>query len=130
MAGLANTMVCGVVRAQSYEHAKRFYTEVLGLNLAQELPGGGLFAAAEKTMVMVYEHPGLPAPENTVLSFGVSAEGFDAVVAELRSKGVVLEDYEVPETGLRTVDGVADMNGRKSAWFKDSEGNILNIIVM
>ena len=31
MAGLADTVVCGVVRAESYDRAKKFYTEVLGL---------------------------------------------------------------------------------------------------
>ena len=130
MAGLANTLVCGVVRAQDYERAKKFYTEVLGLELAQKLPGGALFAAAEKTMVMVYENPGLSAPENTVLGFGVAAEGFDAVIEDLRQKGVTFEDYDLPEMGLSTKDGVADVDGRKTAWFKDSEGNILNIVVM
>jgi hypothetical protein len=28
------------------------------------------------------------------------------------------------------VNGVADIGGTKSAWFKDSEGNILNLAVM
>jgi catechol 2,3-dioxygenase-like lactoylglutathione lyase family enzyme len=132
MAGLADTLVCGVVRAESYERAKKYYTDVLGLKQGQEFPGpgGGMFEAAGGTMVMVYERPGLKAPENTVLGFGVSAEGFDAVMAGLRSKGVVFEDYDIPEMGLKTTNGVADMGGMKSAWFKDSEGNILNLASM
>ena len=133
MAGLAETMVCGVVRAESYERAKKFYSEVLGLKQAQEFPGaagGGMFEAGGGTMLMVYENPGLKAPENTTLGFGVSADRFDAIMDDLRSNGVTFEDYDIPEMGLKTVDGVAEMDGMKSAWFKDSEGNILNIVVM
>lgn len=98
--------------------------------LAEEYAGGGLFAAEDKTMVMIYENPKLPAPENTVLSFGVSADRFDALIGELRTKGIVFEDYDVPDMNLKTVDGIAEMEGRKGAWFKDSEGNILNVMSM
>lgn len=126
-------MVCGVVRAESYARAKKFYTEVLGLKPGMEFPGsggGGMFEAAGGTMVMVYENPGLKAPENTVLGFGVSAEQFGTVMEDLRSRGVTFEEYDMPEMGLKTVNGVAEMGGTKSAWFKDSEGNILNLAQM
>ncbi len=133
MAGLAETMVCGVVRAESYERAKKYYTEVLGLKQGQEFPGpggGGMFEAAGGTMLMVYERPGGSAPENTVLGFGVAPDEFDAKVGELRSRGVVFEEYDIPEMGLKTTNGVAELGGMKSAWFKDSEGNILNLAAM
>jgi predicted enzyme related to lactoylglutathione lyase len=133
MAGLAEAMVCGVVRAESYDRAKKFYTQVLGLGLAQEIPGanpGGLFTAGKGTMLMVYQNPKLKAPENTTLGFGVAAERFDALISELRANGVVLEDYDIPEMGLKTEGGIAEMDGQKSAWFKDTEGNILNVVVM
>jgi hypothetical protein len=89
-----------------------------------------MFEAAGGTMLMVYENPRLKAPENTVLGFGVSADRFDAIMADLRAKGVVFEEYNIPEMGLKTVNGVADISGMKSAWFKDSEGNILNLVTM
>ena len=133
MAGLADTMVCGVVRAESYERAKKFYTDGLGLKQGQEFPGpngGGMFEAAGGTMLMVYERPGSSAPETTVLGFGVAPDKFDTTMSELRSKGVTFEDYDIPEMGLKTTDGVADMGGMSSAWFKDSEGNILNLASM
>ncbi len=89
-----------------------------------------MFEASGGTMLMVYENPGLKAPENTTLGFAVSADSFDAIMADLRSKGVAFEEYDIPEFGLKTVNGVAEMDGMKSAWFKDSEGNILNLAVM
>jgi catechol 2,3-dioxygenase-like lactoylglutathione lyase family enzyme len=133
MAGLGDTMVCGVVRAGSYDRAKKFYTEALGLKQGQEFPGpggGGMFEAGGGTMVMVYERGDLEAPENTVLGFAVSADRFDGLMAELRSKGVVFEEYDIPEMGLKTTNGVAELGGMKTAWFKDSEGNIINLAVM
>ena len=54
-----------------------------------------------------------------------SVDDLDAEMTELRSKGVVFEDYDLP--GLKTVNGVSTGGGMKSAWFKDSEGNILAI---
>jgi hypothetical protein len=46
-------------------------------------------------------------------------------VAELKSRGVVFEEYDMP--GIKTVNGIASGGGAKTAWFKDTEGNILAI---
>ena len=48
-------------------------------------------------------------------------------VQELQSKGVILEDYDLPGIGLKTVNGIAEVEGTKAAWFKDSEGNIIGV---
>ena len=45
---------------------------------------------------------------------------------ELRSKGVVFEEYDYPT--LKTVHGVADAGDLKAAWFKDSEGNMIGVM--
>lgn len=47
-------------------------------------------------------------------------------VAELKKKGVTFEEYDMPN--LKTKDGIATGGGAKSAWFKDTEGNIMAII--
>jgi hypothetical protein len=47
-------------------------------------------------------------------------------VAELRARGIVFEEYDLP--GVKTVDGIADHeSGARGAWFKDPDGNILQI---
>ncbi|TSC71764.1 MAG: glyoxalase/Bleomycin resistance protein/Dioxygenase superfamily [Parcubacteria group bacterium Gr01-1014_38] len=46
-------------------------------------------------------------------------------VADLRSRGVQFEEYDFP--GLKTVNGIATRGREKSAWFKDTEGNILGL---
>jgi hypothetical protein len=58
----------------------------------------------------------------------------ESTVAELRRRGVVFEEYELP--GLTTVDGIAEIEGNypsrggygeRAAWFRDSEGNLLGV---
>jgi hypothetical protein len=47
-------------------------------------------------------------------------------VADLKARGVTFEDYDVP--GMKTDNGIATAGGAKTAWFKDTEGNILAIV--
>ena len=61
-------------------------------------------------------------------------DDLDAVMAELRRRGVVFEEYDLP--GLRTVNGIVEISdnyassggvGERGAWFRDSEGNLLGL---
>ncbi|HEX5620238.1 MAG TPA: hypothetical protein VFX51_17595, partial [Solirubrobacteraceae bacterium] len=61
-------------------------------------------------------------------------DDIDATVAELRRRGVEFDDVDVP--GLKTVDGIAEVEGNypskgstgeRAAWFRDSEGNLLGL---
>jgi hypothetical protein len=57
---------------------------------------------------------------------GLRVPDVHAAVRDLQSRGVVVEEYDLP--GLKTVDGVADVGGASAAWFKDTEGNIIGIL--
>lgn len=108
--------------------AKDFYTNVLGLELADEamglrfnLPGGGA--------VFAYEKPGHQAAAFTILNFVV--KDIDAAVDELAAKGVTFERYpDMPaaqdEKGIAR--GRAAGQGPDIAWFKDPAGNILSVL--
>jgi len=52
-------------------------------------------------------------------------ENVESEVAELKARGVVFEEYDLP--GLQTKNGIATGGGAKTAWFKDTEGNILAV---
>jgi len=134
MASLGDYPAAAVLRAEDLVRAKKFYTDVLGLKPGElsgpASEGMGMFRAGDGTGVMIYERPGMPAPQTTALGFGIPADKFDGVVAALRAKGVTFEDYDLPEIGLKTVNGIAEFEGSKAAWFKDSEGNIVNIAAM
>jgi len=123
-----------VLWAEDLVRDKRFYADALGLKprdvSGSASDGMGVFTAGDGTGVMIRERPGMPAPQNTALVFGVPADTFDEVVADLRAKGVTFEDYDPPEIRLETVNGIAEFEGFKAVWFKDSEGNTANIATM
>ena len=48
-----------------------------------------------------------------------------AEVAALRAKGITFEEYDMP--GIKMVNSIATGGGAKTAWFKDTEGNILAV---
>jgi len=132
MASLGDFPAAAVLRAEDISRAKKYYADVVGLK-PMDIPTSGsegMFTAGDGTMVLIYERPGMPAPQNTTLGFSLPADQFDEVAADLRAKGVTFEDYDVPEIGLKTVSGIAEFEGTKAAWFKDSEGNIVNIVAM
>jgi hypothetical protein len=62
--------------------------------------------------------------QHTLASWEV--DDIASVVDELEARGVVFEKYDLP--GLKTDEqGIADLGSTKAAWFKDPDGNILNV---
>jgi predicted enzyme related to lactoylglutathione lyase len=122
---LASLSPHAVLRAEDLDRAARFYADVLGLDVRPEPPPARELRvkAGDSGVICVYERPGMPPPANTVVCF--EADDLRALVTELQARGVVFEEYDMPEMGLKTVDGIAEIEGHRRAWFKDSEGNIL-----
>jgi hypothetical protein len=54
-----------------------------------------------------------------------TVDDVESVVAELKGRGVTFDTFEME--GVEWSGEIATMGGRKGAWFKDSEGNILAI---
>ena len=48
-----------------------------------------------------------------------------ATIKELEGRGVKFNDYDTER--LKTVDHISEYKGFQAAWFKDSEGNTLQI---
>ena len=116
--------------AQNLDRARTFYSEKLGLDPVEEREGGLLYRLGG-TEFGLFQSAGAPSGEHTQMGFEV--EDIDAVVDELRGRGVVFEEYDFP--GLTTVNGIAEVEGNypskgkgeRAAWFRDSEGNMLGI---
>src|SRR5919204_6957373 len=116
--------------AQDLQRARRFYSEKLGLEPVDERPGGLLYRCASGEFSL-FASAGASNGSFTQIAFQV--EDLAATVAELRSRGVVFEEYDFP--GLSTVNGIADIEGQypskgraeRGAWFRDSEGNLIGI---
>ncbi|HEX9135003.1 MAG TPA: VOC family protein [Ktedonobacteraceae bacterium] len=109
----------GKLPAQDTERARRFYEEKLGLRPFGER-NRHLYYEVGKVRFVVFPSNGLPSGTHDQL--GLVVDDLDSAMAELRSKGIVFEDYP----GL-TEDSIATFGPMKAAWFKDSEGNLLSL---
>jgi catechol 2,3-dioxygenase-like lactoylglutathione lyase family enzyme len=127
---LEHAQIATRLPAQDLERARRWYSTKLGLNPVEERPGGLRYLVGGAEFA-IFQSAGRPDGSFTQLAFTV--DDFDAEVAELRSRGVVFEEYDSP--GLETVNGVAQVegnypskgDGERAAWFRDSEGNMLGM---
>ncbi|MEU6771959.1 VOC family protein [Streptomyces sp. NPDC046759] len=128
---LSRARVATRLPAGDLERARRFYADKLGLEPVDERPGGLLYRCGGSDFV-VFRSTGTSPGTFTQMAFEV--DDLDAVVAELRRRGVTFEEVDVP--GLRTRDGIAEIDGNypskgargeRGAWFRDSEGNLLGV---
>lgn len=120
---LADACVNPTIPVVDLERARKFYEEKLGLKVIRTDPSPGImFEAGEGTGLYIYQREATKA-DHTVAVFEV--QDIKAEVKELKDKGVVFEEYDVP--GLKTVGGIVTMGDIKGAWFKDTEGNILGV---
>lgn len=111
------------IPAQDISRARRFYEGRLGLVPLREIAEGVLYQLDSGAQVYLYPSQWAGTAGHTLASFMVA--DIHATVAQLRANGVRFEEYDMP--GLRTVDGIAEMDGELAAWFKDTEGNILAV---
>jgi hypothetical protein len=108
-----------------------FYSEKLGLDPVEERPGGLLHRCGD-TEFGLFASVGEPSGAHTQMGWEV--DDIEAVVEDLRGRGVVFEENDFP--GHTTVDGIAEVEGNypskggkgeRAAWFRDSEGNMLGM---
>jgi catechol 2,3-dioxygenase-like lactoylglutathione lyase family enzyme len=122
---LTDAVPFGVLAAADLQRARAWYAEKLGLTPAMQLEGLDMFMIGGGQFVL-YETPLAGTARSTAM--GLTVRDLASEMAELRSRGVVFEDYDI-ENGPKTVDGViADDSGGMAAWFTDCEGNIINLV--
>jgi catechol 2,3-dioxygenase-like lactoylglutathione lyase family enzyme len=105
--------------------AKRFYEETIGL---KAVDGQGddeliVFRSGNST-INVYRSDYAGTNKATAVTWTV--DDVEEAVRRLKTKGVTFEHYDMPDlTRKGDVHICGDM---KVAWFKDPDGNILNIV--
>lgn len=112
------------IPASNVQRARRFYEQVLGFVPTREVAGGVTYECAGGTACFLY--PTRNAGTSTASQAFWQVDDIEREVAELKARGVTFEEYDVP--GLKTEGGIVSAGGAKSAWFKDTEGNIMAII--
>jgi catechol 2,3-dioxygenase-like lactoylglutathione lyase family enzyme len=128
---MRNVRAAARLPCQDLDRARRWYAEKLGLEPAEERPGGLLYRLAGGEEFGLFSSAG--ASPGTFTQMGFQLDDLDETVAEMKRRGVVFEEVDVP--GLETTDGIAFIEGNypskgrddRAAWFHDSEGNLLGI---
>ena len=121
---LKNAPIVPYIPATDVARARRFYEEKVGLVPKQEIAGGVVYECGNGSWIFLYQSAGAGTSQASQAFWQV--EDVETEVAQLRAKGVVFEEYDMP--GIKTVNGIATGGGARAAWFKDSEGNIMAII--
>jgi catechol 2,3-dioxygenase-like lactoylglutathione lyase family enzyme len=121
---LQQSPIYSYLPATDVARARAFYEQRLGFRPSEEIAGGVYYRFANGTACFLY--PTANAGSNRASQAFWQVDDVEREVAELKSRGIVFEEYDTP--GMKTVNGVATAGGAKAAWFKDSEGNILAII--
>jgi catechol 2,3-dioxygenase-like lactoylglutathione lyase family enzyme len=115
------------IAVKNLETAKKFYEETLGLTQigAEGQEEEVIVFRSGGSKIYVYKSQYAGTNQATALTWVVGKD-IESVVQELKSKGVTFEHYDMPDT---TREGDIHVAGNmKVAWFKDPDGNILNII--
>ena len=121
---LGNKDAAANIAVKNLETAKKFYEDILGLTQVgaegQELI---VFKSGNST-INVYRSQYAGTNRATAVTWVVGGE-MEGVVQQLKTKGVAFEHYDMPDM---TREGDIHIAGTmKVAWFKDPDGNILNI---
>jgi catechol 2,3-dioxygenase-like lactoylglutathione lyase family enzyme len=123
---LSKREVRATLPVKDLNRARKFYAEKLGLTPSSELPGGLMYQVKGSSFTLF---PSSGASNGSFTQVGWQTDNIEAEVAELKSKGVVFEEYDLPN--FKTVGGiVSNPDKSRAAWFKDSEGNLHGIIQM
>jgi catechol 2,3-dioxygenase-like lactoylglutathione lyase family enzyme len=108
--------------AKDVARARQFYETKLGFVPKREVAGGVIYESAAGTACFLYPTPNAGTSAASQAFWQV--EDVEREVAELSAKGVTFEHYDMP--GMK--GAIATAGGAKTAWFKDTEGNILAIV--
>ncbi|HEV7702937.1 MAG TPA: VOC family protein [Gemmatimonadaceae bacterium] len=120
---LSGSQIVAYVPVSDLPRARKFYEGMLGFKPLEMNEAGVMYEAGKGSKFFAYKSAG--AGTNKASTAFWDVPNIEAEVADLKKRGVVFEEYDTP--GYATVNGIATGGGAKSAWFKDTEGNILAI---
>ena len=124
MSILSDQPVFPIVLSRDLDVSMAFYRDTLGLEVARRDPDRIVFRSGGGSQIVVSESTVGTADTQTQAAWRVP--DIRAAVAELRERGVRIEEYVAPDPV--TDDGVADMGHSWAAWFIDPSENVLAVV--
>jgi len=119
---LKNAPIRAYIPASNIIRARKFYEEIVGLHPKAEYAEGVVYECGGAEVFM-YPTPNAGTSKSSQAFWQVS--DVEAEVAELKERGVKFEEYDI--LGVFMKSSIATAGGAKTAWFKDTEGNILAV---
>ena len=110
------------IAVKNLDAARRFY-EKLGFKAVDEQDGELIVFGSGKSVFNVYRSEFAGSNKATAVTWQV--DDVNKAVSELKARGVAFEHYDMP--GLKREGDVHIGGDMKVAWFKDPDGNILNV---
>ena len=120
---LKNAPIRAYIPATNVTRARKFYEEIIGLQPKAEYAGGVVYECGSSEVFM-YPTPNAGTSQASQAFWQVS--DVEAEVAELKARGVKFQEYDMPP-GMAMRNSIVTAGGAKTAWFRDTEGNILAI---
>ena len=124
---LGDKDVAATIAVKDMDVATGFYEGTLGLS-RMDVPNPdpeAVMYRSGNSAILVYRSQYAGTNQAPAASWAVG-DALDATIAGLKSKGVSFEHYDMP--GVTREGDVHVMDGLKAAWFKDPDGNILNLV--
>lgn len=122
---LSDFSIFPILLSKDLDATRAFYHGVLGLEILREDPGDRIvFRCGGGTRLAVTLSTIGTSDTQTQMAWLVP--DIHAAVADLRARGVRIEEYEAPDPV--TKDGIADMGHSWAAWFIDPSKNVLAVV--
>lgn len=121
---LRNRDAVANLAVKNVQAAKKFYEGTLGLKQVDAEGSELIVFESGNTKLNVYESKEAGTNKATAVTWAV--DDVESEVNALKAKGVKFEHYDLP--GLKRQGDVHIGGDMKVAWFKDPDGNILNIV--
>src|SRR5713226_7611240 len=114
---LKSAEIVAYIPVADLARARTFYEKKLGLQAREECGSQAVvYECGKGTWFFMYKSPGAGTSKASTAFWAVA--DVEAEVAELKARGVVFEEYDMP--GIKMVNSIATGGGAKTAWFKDS----------
>jgi catechol 2,3-dioxygenase-like lactoylglutathione lyase family enzyme len=122
---LGNIDAAANVAVKDMNVARKFYADTLGLKQIESEGDDLVIFQSGHSRLNVYRSKYAGTNKATAVTWAVGAR-VDDVVRDLKAKGVSFEHYDMP--GLQRQGDIHSDGKFKTAWFKDPDGNILNVV--
>ena len=121
---LGTSNVHPILLSKDLDRTREFYHDRLGLDILSESDhkiefrcGGGTKLAVSKSTI---------GTSDSQTQIGWEVDDLQAEIDDIRSRGVPIEEYDLPE--LKTRNGIADVGFALMAWIIDPGKNALAIV--